>query len=111
MAFFFAELKIFRIWPKTMDYNPWFDFWSPKKVMRKPYLLKEKSNGVCFCCVAPSIIRCFDQIGMCRDRTSTVSLLKVVRLPSHCLLPPTSPANQVHGGHRAGGDSTVQSQS
>ena len=61
MASFFAELKIFRIWPKTMDYNPWFDFWSPKKVMIKLYLLKEKSNGVCFCCVAPSIVRHFDQ--------------------------------------------------
>ena len=24
---FFAKVKIFRFWAKTMDYNPWFDFW------------------------------------------------------------------------------------
>ena len=35
MVSFFAKVKIFRFWPKTMDYNPWFDFWSPKKVSRK----------------------------------------------------------------------------
>ena len=27
---FFAKVKIFRFWPKTMDYNPWFDFESKK---------------------------------------------------------------------------------
>ena len=35
MVSFFAEVKIFNFWPKTMDYNPWFDFWSPKKVLRR----------------------------------------------------------------------------
>ena len=35
MIFFFAEVKIFNFRPKTMDYNPWFDFWSPKKVLKK----------------------------------------------------------------------------
>ena len=46
MVSFFAEVKIFRFWPKTMDYNPWFDFWSPKKVVRKVYHLNgyEKRN-------------------------------------------------------------------
>ena len=34
MAFFFAGIKIFRFWPKTVDYSPWFDFGSPKKVLR-----------------------------------------------------------------------------
>ena len=41
MVSFFAKVKIFRFWPKTMDYNSWFDFSSPKKVLRKPYHLKE----------------------------------------------------------------------
>ena len=35
MVSFWAEVKFFIFWPKTMDYNPWFDFWSPKKVLRK----------------------------------------------------------------------------
>ena len=35
MASFFGEVKFFRFWPKTMDYSSWFDFWSPKKVVRK----------------------------------------------------------------------------
>ena len=35
MQFFFAEVKIFRFWPKTMDYSPWFFSGSPKKVLRK----------------------------------------------------------------------------
>ena len=26
MTSFFEELEIFRFWPKTMDYSPWFDF-------------------------------------------------------------------------------------
>ena len=30
-----AKVKIFRFWPKTMDYSPWFFFGSPKKVLRK----------------------------------------------------------------------------
>ena len=37
MVFFFAEVKFLRFWAKTMDYNPWFFFWSPKKVLRKVY--------------------------------------------------------------------------
>ena len=35
MVSFCAKVKIFRFWPKTMDYNPWFDFRSPKNVLRK----------------------------------------------------------------------------
>ena len=35
MKSFFVEVKIFRFWPKTMDYNPWFYFGNPKKVLRK----------------------------------------------------------------------------
>ena len=35
-----SKVKILRFWPKTMDYNPWFDFWSPKKVLRKVCHLK-----------------------------------------------------------------------
>ena len=38
---FFAEVEIFRFWPKTMDYNPWFDFSSPNFFLREPYHLKE----------------------------------------------------------------------
>ena len=43
---FLAKVKIFRFWPKTMDYNPWFDFRSPKKVVRKACQLNvhEKTN-------------------------------------------------------------------
>ena len=33
-SLFFTEVKIFRFWPKTMDYNPWFFFVSSKKVLR-----------------------------------------------------------------------------
>ena len=32
MVSFLAEVKVSIFGPKTMDYNPWFDFWSPKKV-------------------------------------------------------------------------------
>ena len=39
MVSFFAEVKIFRFWPKTMDYNPWFFSGSRKKVLRKVYHL------------------------------------------------------------------------
>ena len=28
MVSFFAEVKIFGFWPKTMDYSSWFHFWS-----------------------------------------------------------------------------------
>ena len=43
MKSFFAKVKIFIFRLKTMDYNPWFDFWSPKKVLKKVYHLK--GNG------------------------------------------------------------------
>ena len=35
MESLFEKVKIFRFWPKTMDYSPRFFFWSPKKVLRK----------------------------------------------------------------------------
>ena len=46
MVSFFAKVKFFRFRPKTMDYNPWFDFCSPKKVLRKACQLnvQEKIN-------------------------------------------------------------------
>ena len=37
MVSFFAEVKIFRFWPKTMDYSQVFFLASPKKVLRKVY--------------------------------------------------------------------------
>ena len=50
------EVKIFKFWPKTMDYNPWFDFWQPKSFEKSMPIRarKEKSNDACFSCVAPS---------------------------------------------------------
>ena len=33
MKSLFAKIKFFIFRPKTMDYNPWCDFWSPKKVL------------------------------------------------------------------------------
>ena len=35
MESFFAEVKISRFWPKTMDYSQVFFFGSPKKLLRK----------------------------------------------------------------------------
>ena len=35
MNFFFAEVKLFIFWPKTMDYSPWFHFWESKKSSEK----------------------------------------------------------------------------
>ena len=35
MVSFFAEVKISRFWPKTMDYSQGFFLASPKKVLRK----------------------------------------------------------------------------
>ena len=35
MVSLLAKVKIFRFWPKTMDYNPWFDFGGPKYFLRK----------------------------------------------------------------------------
>ena len=32
---FITEVKIFRFWQKTMDYNPWFDFWRSEKSVEK----------------------------------------------------------------------------
>ena len=54
MISFFAKVKIFIFRPKTMDYNPWFDFWSPKKVLRKVDHLKgnEKRNLMALLSVA-----------------------------------------------------------
>ena len=54
MVFFFAGVKFFRFWPKTMDYSPWFDFWESKKVLRKVYHLKgnEKRNLMALVSVA-----------------------------------------------------------
>ena len=58
MVSFLAEVKIFRFWPKTMDYNPWFYFSESEKsfVIRIPPWTKrkEKSNGACFSYIAPS---------------------------------------------------------
>ena len=36
---FIAEVKIFRFWQKTMDYNPGFFFWRSEKSFEKslPY--------------------------------------------------------------------------
>ena len=54
MAFFFAKVKFFVFRPKTMDYSPWFDFWSPKKVLRKVChsIQIENRNLVAFVSVA-----------------------------------------------------------
>ena len=35
MVSFFAKVKFFRFWPKTMDYSQVFFLASPKKVLRK----------------------------------------------------------------------------
>ena len=35
MVAFLAEVKILRFWPKTMDYNPWFDFYESEKSWEK----------------------------------------------------------------------------
>ena len=57
MVSFLAKVKFFRIWPNTMDYNPWFDFWESEKSFEKSIppssTQKEKSNGTCFSCIAP----------------------------------------------------------
>ena len=34
MKSFSAKVKFFIFRPKTMDYNPWFDFWESEKVLR-----------------------------------------------------------------------------
>ena len=35
MVSFSAKVKFFRFWPKTMDYNPWFDFDGTKYFLRE----------------------------------------------------------------------------
>ena len=56
----FAEVKIFRFWPKTMDYSRWFCFWESEKSFEKSIPLyskqKEKSNGTCFSRTASSSV-------------------------------------------------------
>ena len=58
MESFLAKVKIFRFWPKTMEYNPWFDSSESKKSFERsiPSYRKrrEKSNGICFSRIAPS---------------------------------------------------------
>ena len=46
MVSYFAEVKIFCFWEKTMNYNPWFCFPESKKIVRKVYHLNgyEKRN-------------------------------------------------------------------
>ena len=45
MVSFFAKVKIFRFWPKTMDYNPWFDFGGPKYFLSKACHLNVLEKG------------------------------------------------------------------
>ena len=58
MVFFFAEVKIFIFWPKTMDCSPWFDFWESKKRSEKRIPSErasvEEQNGANFSFIAPS---------------------------------------------------------
>ena len=58
MVSFLAEVRIFRFWPKTMDYSTWFDFWESKKSLEIWMPLErasqEKQNGANFSSVAPS---------------------------------------------------------
>ena len=35
LEYFFAEVKIFRYWPKTMDYNPGVFFWRSETFFEK----------------------------------------------------------------------------
>ena len=46
MNSFFAKVKISIFRPKTMDYSPWFDIGSQKKVLRKGCQLKEHLKGI-----------------------------------------------------------------
>ena len=54
MESYFAEVKIFRFWPKTMDYSQVFFLASPKKVLRKVcrYKGNEKRNLMALVSVA-----------------------------------------------------------
>ena len=55
---FFAKVKIFIFRPKTMDYNPWFDFWESEKSLEEMIPLERASqgeqNGTNFSFIAPS---------------------------------------------------------
>ena len=54
----FANVKILVFRPKTMDYNPWFDFWESKKSSEKRIPSEKASqkeqNGTNLSFVAPS---------------------------------------------------------
>ena len=58
MKSFWAKVKIFIFRPKTMDYNPWFDFWEFKKRLEikipSERASQGKQNGANFSVVAPS---------------------------------------------------------
>ena len=58
MAFFLDKVKFFRFRQKTMDYNPWFEFWESEKSFEISMPLyrerKENSNRACFSRIAPS---------------------------------------------------------
>ena len=41
MISIFAKVKILSFWSKFMDYSPWFDFRSPKTILRKVCHSKE----------------------------------------------------------------------
>ena len=44
MVSFLAEVKFFRFWLKTMDYNPWFDFCKSEKSFEKVHHPKVIEN-------------------------------------------------------------------
>ena len=60
MKSFFADVKIFIFRPKTMDYNPWFDFSDSKKSseIRIPSerASQGEQNDANFSFVAPSSV-------------------------------------------------------
>ena len=45
MKSFFAVVKIFRIWLKTMDYSPWFELWGSKKSLEERIPSERASQG------------------------------------------------------------------
>ena len=54
MVSFVAKVKIFRFWPKTMDYSSWFVFLESEKSFEKsiPPYSKEKRNLIALVSVA-----------------------------------------------------------
>ena len=46
MKSFFAKVKMFIFWPKTMDYNPWFDLEVQKKFGGKYTTLKQMKREI-----------------------------------------------------------------